>query len=117
MSKLTLFGEGNASYTLTSATDVDITNATSFSVTLTGSDKTHVNGLLNTNGASPDSGAAYNLAAADDFNTAITSGDSSDSTGNAVTVSNVVKPEITGATYDVTSGILAVTGHQLGQPG
>ena len=56
-SLLTLIGEGGATYTLTAATNVDITSDSAFSVTLTGDDKTNVDGLLNKNGSTSDSSA------------------------------------------------------------
>ena len=51
ISKLTLTGEASSSYTLTTA-NVEITNSTSFSVTLNTIDKAAVNQLLNKNGTS-----------------------------------------------------------------
>lgn len=109
VSKLTLTGEASGTYTLTSS-DVEIDSSTQFTVTLNAADKRTVNGLLNTNGTQSDDSTAYNLAAADDFIADTTAGDSSDATGNAITVSNVVSPQITSATYDASSGSLVVTG-------
>ncbi|GLQ32120.1 tandem-95 repeat protein [Litoribrevibacter albus] len=109
VSKLTLTGEASATYTLTSS-DVEIDSATQFTVTLNATDKLTVNGLLNTNGTQSDDSTAYNLAAADDFIAETTAGNSSDTTGNAITVSNVVSPQITSATYDASAGSLVVTG-------
>ena len=109
ISKLTLIGEGGIAYTLTSATDVEITSATEFSVTLAGADKTNVDGLLNKNGTSSDDSTTFNLAAADDFMANVTAGDTADAT-SAVTVSNVTAPTISSATYDASTGALVVTG-------
>ncbi|WP_344797503.1 hypothetical protein, partial [Litoribacillus peritrichatus] len=109
VSKLTLTGEASGTYTLTSS-DVEIDSGTQFTVVLNAADKRTVNGLLNTNGTQSDDSTAYNLAAADDFIADRTAGDSSDTTGNAITVSNVVSPQITSAAYDATTGALVVTG-------
>jgi len=109
VSKLIFSGEGGSTYTLTSATDVEITSATEFTVTLAGVDKTNVAGLLNKDGASSDDATTYNLAAADDFIANETAGDSSDAT-NGVTVSGVAAPIVTSATYDASTGALVVTG-------
>ncbi|GAB3508573.1 hypothetical protein GCM10027442_15000 [Emticicia fontis] len=107
VSKLTLTGEGNSTYTLTSD-DVEITSTTSFEITLNSTDKAAVNLILNKNGAVSTNGTTYNLAAADDW-LAATSG-SADLTSNAVTVSNVSLPTITSASYDATTGVLVVSG-------
>jgi hypothetical protein len=112
VSLLTLTGEGGA-YTLTSA-DVEISNATTFSVTLNAADQIEVRGLLNKNGMSSSSGTTYNLAAAEDW-MAGTAGATvvADLTGNGITVSNVQTPTVTSATYDSDSGVLTVTGTNL----
>ncbi|MBT9514368.1 MAG: putative Ig domain-containing protein [Acidovorax sp.] len=87
-SKLTLTGEGNATYTLTDTADVEITSATSFTLTLSATDRAGLNLLANKNGSSSTGGTTYNLAAADDWNAAVTGGNTADLTLNAVTVSN-----------------------------
>lgn len=110
VNKITLTGQGGSSYTLTSATNVEITNSTTFSVTLSGIDKTTVNGLLNKDGTTSDDGTTYNIAVADDFIANVTAGDTSDTTGNAITVSSVAAPAITSASYDFATGALVVTG-------
>ncbi|WP_344800224.1 tandem-95 repeat protein, partial [Litoribacillus peritrichatus] len=103
--------EGGASYAITSTSDVEITSATQFSVTLTGQDQTHINGLLNKNGTSSDDATTFNLAAADNWMAgAAANDDIADTTGNGVTVSNVTAPAVTSATYDATTGVLVVTG-------
>ncbi|MBI5936822.1 MAG: fibronectin type III domain-containing protein [Betaproteobacteria bacterium] len=112
VSKLTLTGEGGATYTLTT-TDVEITDATSFSVTLNATDKAAVNQILNKNGATSTGNTTYNLAVADDWNTVITNGSIADLTGNGVTVSSVAAPTITSATYSASTGALVVTGSGL----
>ncbi|GGO81520.1 hypothetical protein GCM10011348_20750 [Marinobacterium nitratireducens] len=108
-SRLTLTGEGGSTYTLTDTSDVEISSSTSFSLTLSATDQAAINPIFNKNGTSSTGATTYNLAAADDWNAAVTSGDTSDS-ANAVTVSNVAAPTITSATYDASTGVLAVTG-------
>ncbi len=109
VANLTLSGEGGASYTLSSA-DVEITNATTFSITLNATDQINVAGLLNKNGSSAVDATSYNLAASDDFIANVTAGDTSDLTGNAITVSNVQTPSISSSSYNATTGALVVTG-------
>ncbi len=110
VSKLTITGQGGggSAYTLTGA-DVEITNATTFSVTLTGTDKNRVNAILNKNGSQSDSNVTYNLAAADDFMANVTAGNTADATAT-ITVSNYAAPAITDATYNAGTGALVVTG-------
>jgi hypothetical protein len=108
--KLTLSGQGGFSYTLTSSS-VTASSATAFSITLNANDKIAVNGILNLNGTSPVSGAAFNLAAAANWNA--TTSSAADLTSNAVTVSSVTAPTITSATYDASTGVLSVTGTNL----
>ena len=106
VSLLTLTGQ-DGSYTLTSG-DVEISSATSFSVTLNAADQINVEGLLNKNGTSSSGGTTYNLAAADNWMAAVAL--NGDLTGNAVTVSNTQSPTITSATYNAATGALVVTG-------
>jgi hypothetical protein len=108
--KLTFTGEGGATYTLTDTSNVEITSGTSFTITLSATDKAAINQMINKNGTSSTGTTTYNLAAADDWNTVITNGDISDATGNGVTVSNVAVPAITASTYDASTGSLVVTG-------
>ena len=110
VNKITLTGEGGNTYTLTSATNVEIDNSTQFTVTLTGTDKTHADGLFNTNGTQSDDATTYNIAVADDWMANVTAGNTADLTGNGVTVSSVSPPTITSATYDFSTGDLVVTG-------
>ncbi|SDY28051.1 DUF4347 domain-containing protein [Nitrosomonas sp. Nm58] len=109
-SKLTFTGEGGATYTLTDSADVERDSATQFTITLSATDKAAINQTINKNGTSSTSGTSYNLAAADDWNTNVTDGDTADATGNGITVSNVAVPTITSATYDADTGALVVTG-------
>ena len=112
ISTLTFTGDGGTTYQVTSTTDVEITSATAFTVTLSGADQLAVNGLLNKNGTQADDGSTtYNLAAADNWMVAAaTSTDIADTTSNGITVSNYAIPTITSATYDYSSGAMVVTG-------
>ena len=105
---LTLTGEGGATYTLTSA-NVTATSATSFAVTLNATDQAAVSQILNKTGTTSTSGSTFNLAAADDWNTNVTIGDTSDN-ANALSVSNVAAPTLVSATYDYGTNVLTVTG-------
>jgi hypothetical protein len=108
VSLLTITGESGSTYSLTDSSDVEITSSTAFSVTLSATDKTAFNQIFNKNGTASTSGTTYNLAAANNWNTA-TSG-AADLTGNGITVSNVPDPAITSATYNAATGALVVTG-------
>ncbi len=87
VTKLTLTGEGNVSYTLTadSSAEAEIDDATQFTVTVAGTDVAAVEALFNVNGKQANDATVYNIAAADDFITAFVVGDTSDAT-NAITV-------------------------------
>lgn len=96
VTKLSVAGQGG-SVTLTSNTaNVEITSATSFTVTLGSTDKAAVNAKLDKNGTSSTGGTTYNLAADDDWNGPITGGSIADTTGNGITVSGIA------ASYTVT---------------
>ena len=66
-STLTLTGQGGASYTLTDSTDVEITSATEFTLTLSATDRTRVEGLLNQQGTNAVDGTAFSLSATAGF--------------------------------------------------
>ncbi|CAH0303949.1 MULTISPECIES: MBG domain-containing protein [unclassified Pedobacter] len=84
VTKLTVKGQGGATYTLTSA-GVEVTSAQLFSVALNAADKAALVPVLNKNGLSAQDGNIYNLAAADDWNRgadpALTT---ADQTGNSI---------------------------------
>ena len=107
VSKLTITAEGGATRTLTSSS-VEITSATTFSVTLNGTDKAALNQIVNKNGTASTGGTTYNIAAASNWNPA--NSGAADLTGNGITVSNVAVPAITSASYDSATGTLVVTG-------
>ncbi|WP_022731527.1 DUF4347 domain-containing protein [Thalassospira lucentensis] len=112
VSSLTLTGEGGATYTLSSASDVEITNGTTFTVTLTGTDIVGVESLLNKDGtSSATAGTTYNIAGADNWMAGATAANNiADTTGNGITVSNYAVPAITSATYNATTNTLVLTG-------
>ena len=91
--KFTLTGEGGAIYTLVNTANVEIASGTSFTLTLSATDRAAVNTILNNNGVSSIGGTTYNLAAAEDWaagaDAAVVVGDL---TGNGITVSNAVIP-------------------------
>ncbi|MDD2176169.1 DUF4347 domain-containing protein, partial [Acidovorax sp. D2M1] len=109
VSKLSLTGQGG-SYTLTSA-NVTASSSTAFAVTLNAADQLAINGVLNQNGTSAVDTTTFNLAAAANWDATTTS--SADLTGNGVTVSNVVAPTITSATYDGTTHVFIIAGTNL----
>lgn len=63
VSKMTLTGQGGATYTLTTS-NVEIDSATQFTVALNAADQTNVEGLLNKNGVSAVDATTFNIAAA-----------------------------------------------------
>ncbi|MCP4324026.1 MAG: DUF4214 domain-containing protein, partial [Alteromonadales bacterium] len=114
VSKFTFTGEAGNTYTITSATDVEITSGTTFTVTLSGEDLLNIKGLLNKDDTSSDDVTTYNLAAAEDWATGADAAvNVVDAAGNGITVSNVVAPVISSATYDASTGVLVVTGTNL----
>jgi hypothetical protein len=109
--KFTLTGEGGGSYTLTDTANVEITSGTSFTLTLSATDKAAINLIENKNGTSSTGGTTYNVAAAEDWAAGADAAVAvADTTGNGITTSNVAVPTITSATYDVSTGTLVVTG-------
>ncbi len=112
--KFSLQGEGGASYTLTTTSNVEVTSSTSFTLTLSAADRLGANLILNKNGTSSTSVNTYNLIAAEDWNAGVDSAVViADLTGNGITVSNVPAPTVTSATYNVATGVLIVTGNNF----
>ena len=112
--KFTLRGEGGTTYTLTDTANVEISSGTSFTLSLSATDKAGANLILNKNGTLSTDISTYNLAAAEDWNAGADAAVTiADTTGNGVTVSNVAVPTITSSTYDVSTGALVVTGTGL----
>ncbi len=114
VNKLRIVGEGGTGRTLVISSNVEVTDATSFAVQLSGNDRIVVDSLLNKNGATSSSGSTYNVIAFDDWNSTITNGDIADAT-NPLTVSNVPAPTIVSATYDASTGTLSFVGTGLVQ--
>ena len=108
--KFTLTGEGNATYTLTNTANVDITSASAFTLTLSATDKAAANLIINKNLTSSTGGTAYNLAAAEDWNAGAFASLTIADTTATITASAVAIPAITSASYDVSTGVLVVTG-------
>jgi LPXTG-site transpeptidase (sortase) family protein len=111
--KFTVTGEGGFTYTLTDTANVEISSATTFSLTLSASDRAGVGTILNKNGTTSTGGTLYNLAAADDWDTGANASDNITDAVNALTVTNLSVPEIQSATYDANSGVLSVSGLRL----
>jgi Domain of unknown function (DUF4214) len=89
VSKLTISGD-SAPYTLTSS-DVEISSATRFSITLNLNDKNALRARLNNNGRNAFTGAAYNLSATEDWAAGASPAlNVADLTGNPIIVSNFV---------------------------
>ncbi|HEY0922843.1 Ig-like domain-containing protein [Rheinheimera pacifica] len=109
--KFTFTAEGGSTYTLTDSANVEITSATSFTLTLSATDRAAVNLIANKNGTSSTGGTTYNLAGAAGFIAAEPA--TADLTGNGITVSNTTAPTVTSATYDANTGVLVVTGANL----
>jgi hypothetical protein len=106
--KFTLTGEGGATYTLTDTADVEIPSPTSFTLTLSATDRAGVNMITNKNGGSSTGGTSYNLSGAAGFIADAPA--ESDITANGITVSNVPIPTISMAAYDASTGVFTVTG-------
>ncbi|MBI1772817.1 MAG: DUF4214 domain-containing protein [Burkholderiales bacterium] len=112
--KFSLQGEGGASYALTTTSNVEITSATSFTLTLSAADRLGANLIMNKNGTSSTSVNTYNLVANEDWNAGADAAVViADLTGNGITVTNVVAPTVTSATYNVATGVLVVTGNNF----
>ncbi|MCJ8273076.1 MAG: hypothetical protein MJK04_27210, partial [Psychrosphaera sp.] len=115
LTKIILKGEASGTRTLTT-TNVEITNETTFSVTLNASDKTAVNALLFTNGTQSADSVVYNLNAAENWMAgAAPNNNIVDATSNGITVSNAPSPSIASSTYDSSTGDLVVTGTDFEQ--
>jgi hypothetical protein len=109
--KLTFTGEGGLTYTLTDTANVEISSASSFTLTLSATDRAALNQMVNKNSTSSTSGTTYNLAGAAGFVAAHAA--TADVSGNGITVSNVAVPTIISSTYDASTGVLVVTGTGL----
>ncbi len=102
LTKLTLLGQGGATRTLTS-TNVEITSATEFSITLNGADKAAVDALLDKAGTAASDNTTYNLSAAEDWAAgADPAVNVADIAGNAITVSLNTAPTSADTTESVS---------------
>ena len=125
--KLTLTGQGGASYTLQEQGAVTASSSTSFSLTLNTANQAAVEALLNKAGSSAYSGTTYNLAGASGWN--VTANAPADTTGNAVTVANantsatltfeaadgtLSADNATSLTYTTAAGVFTVTATDAG---
>lgn len=112
-SKFTITGEGVQTYTLTDTPDVERSGSTQFTLTLSVTDWNAIAQIINKNGTTSTSGTTYNIAAADDWCTNVTASNTADLTGNGITASNVAVPTIASSTYNVSTGVLVVTGSRF----
>jgi hypothetical protein len=81
-SKISIIGQGGISYTLTDTADVELTSSTAFTLSLSATDRTYVEGLINKRGSNAVDGTAYSLSAAASFNGA----SSQEDTNNAISL-------------------------------
>jgi hypothetical protein len=110
--KFTLTAEGNITRTLTTS-NVEIINASSFSVTLNNADKDALARYANKNGTTSTGGTTYNLAAAEDWALGEEASVVIAQTTIPLTISDVPTPTIASATYNASTGALVVTGTGL----
>ncbi|MBK7003059.1 MAG: DUF4347 domain-containing protein [Rhodoferax sp.] len=99
VTKLSLAGQGGSATLTANTSNVEITSATAFTVTLGATDKTSVNAKLDANGLQSSGSTTYNLAAADNWNGPIwptTGANIQDLTLNGINVSgNNAIPSVT----------------------
>jgi VCBS repeat-containing protein len=103
-SKFTVTGQTGATWTLTDTANVEITSSTSFTLTLSATDRSALQVLLNRNGTSSSGGTTYNLSAMEDWLAGAASAVViADLTGNGITVSNANSaPVATGDSYTLS---------------
>src|SRR5690606_13850741 len=94
--------------TLTDTANAEIVSATSFALVLSATDRANVNMVINKNGVNATGGTPYNLSGSAGF--LANAPTTADTTGNAITVSNVAVPSITSASYNALTGALVVAG-------
>ncbi|MEY2699528.1 MAG: hypothetical protein RIQ52_283, partial [Pseudomonadota bacterium] len=70
--KLTITGQGGNTYTLTESGDVTASDATSFSININPADQLFIQNLLNKNGTTSADNTPFNLAGAENWDTAHT---------------------------------------------
>jgi hypothetical protein len=105
----TITGDNSGSYTFSASNDtVSSLSAAGFAITLSSSDRTTVNTLLDANGSNAIGGSAYNLSATANWD----SDSGSAVTTKAITVSGQT-PVLTGTAYNAATGVLTLTGANL----
>jgi len=102
-SKISIQGQGGISYTLTDTPDVELTNATKFTLSLSATDRTYVEGLINKRGSNAVDGTAYSLSAAAGFNGAT----SQDDTNNAFSLEFSFDKYVISTNVDVVESVAA----------
>ena len=110
---LTLKGDGNSSYTLTSGSSVaGVPTNTSVSIQLSAADQLAINGLLNKSGLAANDGSIYSLNAGSGWDSSISVANS-----QPISVSNTVAPTLTAVSYNAASGVFSFTGNHLSNHG
>jgi len=114
VSDLSLTGDGNSNYTLSSGSTITGTpSKTAVVIQLSAADQLAVDGLLNKNGATANDGkTAYSLSAGAGWDSGALA-----TTDKAVSVSNVTAPTINSSSYNATTGVLTITGSNLDNHG
>ena len=104
---LTLTGQNGLHYTLTGGI-VEVTSSNQITFDLSSADQLTVNTLLNKSGNKAFDNTLYNLS----LNAGWDKG-AGFIGSQALTVNNVVAPVLTGASYNIATGLLTVTGNHL----
>jgi hypothetical protein len=116
--KIKFRGLGNSTFTLTAATSsVDISDSNTFTVIVSGVDKTTLELLLDKDGGVASDAIAYNLELADDWNFNNPVADITDLLSNQIIVSGINDPIIANIGFDNRSSIkkLIVSNNSLPQ--
>ncbi|RZK13788.1 MAG: T9SS type A sorting domain-containing protein, partial [Flavobacterium sp.] len=108
--KLKIRGEGGLERAISTSGKAEITDATTFSVTLAGSDQSAINSFINKNGSSSTGSTVYNLTATNGWAAGEDASINTEQTTIAITVSDVPVPTITYAEYNGQTGSLLVVG-------
>lgn len=113
LSDLSLKGDANSLYTLSSAsTLIGSPTPSSLTLQLSATDQLAVNGLFNKNGSKAIDADAYSLSASSNWisgGTAISSA--------AVSVNHVAAPTLSAVSYNAATGVLSLTGNNLDNHG
>lgn len=113
VTNLTLKGDGNSSYTLTTGSSVTgVPTNTSVSIQLSATDQLAINGLLNKSGTTANDGSIYSLNAGSGWDSSISVANS-----QPISVSNTVAPTLTAVSYNAASGVFSFTGNHLSNHG